>query len=46
MVIGKYPVIPNMKDVIELPSAIVISGSELSDLINFIYLNLNEILPV
>jgi len=39
---GKYPVIPDTEDVIELPSAMVIPGGELSDLIDFVYLNLIE----
>jgi hypothetical protein len=39
---SKYPVVPDTEDVIELPSAMVIPGTELSDLINFVYSNLFE----
>ena len=39
---GKYPIVPNTDDVIELPSAMVIPGGKLSDLIDFVYPNLIE----
>jgi hypothetical protein len=39
---SKYPVIPNTENIIELPSPMVIPGGELSDLIDFVYLNLIE----
>ncbi|GBB91117.1 hypothetical protein RclHR1_18230007 [Rhizophagus clarus] len=39
---GKYPVIPNTEDMINLPSPMVIPRGGLSDLIDFVYLNLTE----
>jgi ATP-dependent DNA helicase PIF1 len=39
---GKYPLIPNTEDTIELPSNMIISGGKLSDLIDFVYPNLIE----
>src|SRR5271170_7339326 len=39
---GKYPVIPNTENIIELLSDIVIPGEKLSDLIDFVYSNLVE----
>ncbi|CAG8675305.1 1799_t:CDS:1, partial [Cetraspora pellucida] len=39
---NKYPIIPDTKDTIELSSDITIPRKNLSDLINFVYLNLVE----
>ena len=36
----KYPVISDTENMIDLPSNMVISGGKLSDLIDFVYLNL------
>src|SRR4051794_9096534 len=39
---GKYPVIPDTENIIDLPSGMVIPEGKLSDLIDFVYLNLIE----
>ena len=39
---GKYPTIPDTENTITLPSNITISKGRLTDLINFVYLNLVE----
>src|SRR5436190_8580 len=39
---GKYPVIPDTENMIDLPSDMVITGGKLSDLIDFVYPNLIE----
>ena len=39
---GKYPIIPNTKTMIELPSEIVIPNGKLTDIIDFVYPNLVE----
>ena len=39
---GKYPVIPDTENMIDLPSDMVITGGKLLDLIDFVYPNLIE----